>query len=366
MKKIASIIVVAAIFTLINDNVAMADHPTVGFSANTAGPVTTISAATLPSGKSAIDIRMEYITFDPFSDSELAGFAEKEMHLHSVDSLTSASTGLAYGVTDDLTLSARIQFVKRSNIREGAHEEESDDQVDQEENSDGDHHRTRAANEQTTVHSHGDSSGLGDSTVLLQYRFHNSSSTGFSSSVLAGMKVPTGSTSETTKGGAKFGVEHQPGSGAWNPILGIAVSKSAGQLSYDANFLYTFAAEGKDNVDLGALFNYNAALSYRLIGGAQDDHHHEANAQPGHHDTNITFDLIVELNGEWRDKQEINGILDENTGGNTIMLSPGIRMTKKERWSAFLSAGLPVMQNLNGEQHKTNARILFGVGFGLN
>ena len=42
--------------------------------------------------------------------------------------------------------------------------------------------------------------------------------------------------------------------------------------------------------------------------------------------TPYTLDLVLELNGEWHDKQRIAGIPDPNSGGTTVYLSPGVRV----------------------------------------
>jgi hypothetical protein len=53
--------------------------------------------------------------------------------------------------------------------------------------------------------------------------------------------------------------------------------------------------------------------------------------------TPYTLDLVLELNGEWHDKQRIAGIPDPNSGGTTVYLSPGVRVGF-DRFSGFVSS----------------------------
>jgi hypothetical protein len=81
--------------------------------------------------------------------------------------------------------------------------------------------------------------------------------------------------------------------------------------------------------------------------------------------TPYTLDLVLELNGEWHDKQRIAGIPDPNSGGTTVYLSPGVRVGF-DRFSGFVSVGVPVINQHNGVQSKPDYRILTGIGARLN
>lgn len=320
-----------------------ADHPSIGFGSEIAGPVTTISATTLPKGRWSIGLRTEYVKFDAFSDVDLENFAQQGEEIHSTEYFLSSFLGASYGFTDDLTLGLQIPYVLRNNIREG-HLEDSTPEV----------------------HKHGDSKGIGDLNLLGQYRFLNSERGNFEVALLSGLKFSTGTTHAKDNDGGRFETEHQPGSGSWDPLIGIAVSKRLGQVSLDTNLLYTFVTEGAQNTDLGDLLNYNVAVSYRL--GDKTNHHH-SHESITHHDhalhSHLAWDLVLEINGEWRQKQKVGGDKDKNSGGSLVYLSPGVRLTIGDRWSTVLSVGVPVFQDLNGEQHETDLRIILGVGVGF-
>jgi hypothetical protein len=59
----------------------------------------------------------------------------------------------------------------------------------------------------------------------LRYRFYGQD-TGLQASLLTGIKTPTGETGERDDQGELFEAEFQPGSGSWNPMLGLALSQA--------------------------------------------------------------------------------------------------------------------------------------------
>jgi hypothetical protein len=154
-------------------------------------------------------------------------------------------------------------------------------------------------------------------------------------------------------------------------LLGLAWTHHEGKWSYDANVLYTLATTGTQNTDLGDRFQYNFAVSYRLTSlgsgehpmfhGAEaheegdDGHHHEQ----GHESTGPSLDLVLELNGEWHAEQVTNGISDPNSGGNTVFISPGLRLSQ-DKWSGFVSMGIPIVDDLNGIQSEPDWRVIAG------
>ena len=321
LKKSYIAIVIFSIFLMNTD--ASAHHPTGGAGLGKTGPLRTISASPLQLGTWALALQTEFIDLDAYSDSELFDIAESGSDVHSVDSIHHTIFSMGYGLTGDLTVSLKIPYVVLNNIRE-AHSDEPDE-----------------------IHVHGDSKGIGDLTVFGQYRFIKLNDLDVESSLVLGLRMPTGRTSARDVDDERFEAEFQPGSGAWDPMAGIAVTKRFKALSLDADALYTFSTEGAQETDLGDSFNYDLAVSYTAL------------YKP------VVLDLIIEANGEWKQKQEIDGDKDENSGGTVIYLSPGMRLSWSKNWSAYLSAGFPVAQDLNGDQNETDMRVLLGFSLGL-
>jgi hypothetical protein len=312
-----------------------ADHPAASFGLQefgpqTAGPVTTIPAATLPQGSAAIEVRAEYVRSEGYSDEALRQLVEQDIDAHSSDYLLSPAIALGYGITDNLSVGLRLSYVHREDLREGP--EEGPEVVEQ-----------------------GDSSGLGDLTVLGKFRFLNVSGGDQQGAVMFGVKTPTGETEETTVDSELFETEHQPGSGSWDPLLGLAFTQRLGSVSLDTSLLYAFTTEGEQDTELGDRADYSLGVSYRL-GSQTHQHEHDS----GSH-LHAAWDLIFELNGAWENRHEIDGVEEEDSGGNVVYLSPGARFILNNRWSAFLSGGVPVVRDIRASHPENGYRLVAGV-----
>jgi hypothetical protein len=72
------------------------------------------------------------------------------------------------------------------------------------------------------------------------------------------------------------------------------------------------------------------------------------------------LDLVLEVNGEWHARQRFDAVSDPNSGGNVVFLSPGVRFSY-ERWSGFVSVGVPIVNDLIGIQAEPDWRVLTGM-----
>jgi Putative MetA-pathway of phenol degradation len=349
----------AGLAALILASPAFAHHPSGVGSTGGAGPIATISASTLEQGHSAAAIFFEMVKINPFSDTELKTFAGKHIHAHSLDAILAPTLIYAYGVTNDLTIIGRLPVVTRKDIREG-------------------HHSHGPAG--NTVDERGDSSGIGDLTLLGMYRFYNNKATRTEATLLLGVKAPTGRTNEYDALGERFEAEFQPGSGSWDGLFGMAFTQRFTAWSFDANVLYQQVNKGTQDTDLGDRFNYNAAVSYRMTGGPAtpvgrmnlgampEPMYHGGPKARGHKHTHKepapppgpALDLVLELNGEWHGHEKVAGVKEENSGGNVVYLSPGVRLSM-DKWSGFVSVGIPVVNHVNGVQAEPSWRLLTGI-----
>jgi hypothetical protein len=108
---------------------------------------------------------------------------------------------------------------------------------------------------------------------------------------------------------------------------------------------------------------------HRIFGEtANEPHSHAGYAHEGPHmhtkapqaarpHTHIALDGMLELNGEWHETERRAGAVNPNSGGNTIYLSPGLRLTV-ENWSG---AGFPILNELNGIQPTPAWRVIGGI-----
>jgi outer membrane putative beta-barrel porin/alpha-amylase len=343
-----------AVSTAIGASTASAHHPGVG-GIGGGGGIFTIGAGTLDQGQFAFSAFIEYIRLKQLSDATL--LANIGNDVHGLQSIESRSLAVAFGITNDLTVSVRLPWVRRTGILEGVQEDPADP---------------------ATVRDRGNTSGIGDVTVLGQYRFLNNQASGTQAAALFGVKAPTGVTNLVDPFGEIFEAEFQPGSGSWDGLFGVAFSQRLNPAwSFHANVLAIATGTGTQDTNLGNRFLYNAALSYRVFGEtASEPHSHDprsAYAHAGHTHapvtkaptasaphTHVALDAMLEVNGEWHDKQRTAGIVDPNSGGNTIYVSPGLRLTV-ENWASYVLVGIPVVNDLNGIQATPAWRVLGGV-----
>jgi len=312
---------------------ALADHPSVGLTTGSATPITTTGAGTLEKSQWSVGFQYEYIDNNSISDRRLIANAETDEHsdVHSISTVRQYSLNVATGITDNFTLAAQFPYIERTNIKEAHH-----DEVDGE----------------TEVEKLGNSEGIGDARLFGQYRFMQDGANQQSTAVILGIKIPTGNTNEKSSE-EKYEAELQPGSGSWDPFVVLVNSKQFKNISFDTNATYQLVTEGTQDTDLGDFVGINAALSYRMNSG--HDHHDEH--------THIQWDLILELNGEWREKEDIDGETNDDSGGLIVFASPGVRVSSNNGISAALALGVPVIKDLNGLQSKPQYRLIANASF---
>jgi hypothetical protein len=142
--------------------------------------------------------------------------------------------------------------------------------------------------------------------------------------------------------------------------------------------LGTITGPGTQDTKLGGRFQYNGAVSYRLV-GYEAPHAHASlpssalahGPVPHRHAHPLekipaapawTVDAVLELNGEWHGKDETANVLDPSSGGHVLLLSPGLRVSYGG-FAGFASFGIPIVNQMNGLQSKTEYRLLTGVAY---
>ena len=360
---------------------AEAHHPGGGGNTGSGGPINTISADTLSEGLIAASVRYEFIRLGQLSDADLHR-RRSEAARTRIRSARSTPSRFR-SPTASPTTSPLAFAPPASAARISANPAE--DMLS------GGHMGIMNANDMSSLMSpdginrRGNSAGFGDVTMLGQYRFHNNAQTGTSAAVLFGFKAPTGSTSQRDNFGNLFEAEFQPGSGSWDGLFGAAFTKRTGRWSFDVSGLYYLITNGT-RTPISATASCSARPcriawsapparrrrselhEYCMQPRNQLQEHCLYHANHDHSDmmkTPYTLDLVLELNGEWHDKQRIAGIPDPNSGGTTVYLSPGVRVGF-DRFSGFVSVGVPVLNQHNGVQSKPDFRVLTGIGARLN
>lgn len=181
-------------------------------------------------------------------------------------------------------------------------------------------------------------SGLGDISLLGKYRILTKDSPGATSrlSILGGLEVPTGRSGDSDSIG-KLPRAFQIGSGSWDPVLGAAYSNQTLDDEWDYNLTYQFNTESRD-FEFGDILKYTIAYQKRMLPWELPDE-----------GLYTQFNAVLELNGEWQQRnRDASGIVDAS-GGHILYLSPGLQIASK-RFVAETSFQIPVAQDLNGTQ----------------
>ena len=320
-----------------------ADHPTGGVAGGAIGPINALSATTMNEGWWGLALRYERIDLERHSNAELIDFSNDGEEVDSINYIEVASLSIGYGVTDFVTVGARLPYSAQRTLRE----------------SDG----------AGGIEDVGDVDGLGDLAVYSQWRFfseaYDDEGNALDAAVLAGLELPTGADREHADG-ELLEADHQPGSGTIDPFLGFVVTRSFERASLSADVIYTKATQGSQRTNLGDIFEYDLAWTYRLGEAVRTHEFHEDGTVHVHGTATHQWDSVVELNGTW--KEEVHSDAegdDSDTGGNRIMFAPGVRYTTDTHMSWYLSYAVPVLQNLNGHEHKTDNSLVLGMSWGF-
>jgi Putative MetA-pathway of phenol degradation len=309
----------------------------------------------LPAGITLVSVDYDFVSFRQISDARLTALAANGVsQVHSLKAIAVPSLSLAYGVTKDFTLSARLPYLINQELRE-----------------------TDVAGPGVTAR--GGVRGLGDASFTGSYRVISEAQSGFDVALIAGLKAPTGRKNVHDTNGELFETEHQPGSGSWDILAGATIAKQVGKVNYSANALYAFAGDGSQDTRLGDRFSYglNASAQLWTNGG----HSHAPGTAPHMHlgakfdgmmrhggvdhaapppSSVITLDGSLGLNGQWSGKQRVAGERDDNTGGNIVYVTPGLKLTV-DQWAGYVNVGIPVLRDVNGIQSDPRFQVTTGV-----
>ncbi len=288
-------------------------------------PVITMSAETLSRNRLALGYTLQYLDVDQFNKANYAALNRKGIHGHSYDSQLLNTVNVVYGMNDDLNIIVSYPYNAKYNLNYTY---------------DG------------QTYPQQDSIGFGDLSLIAKYRFLNLPDKQLSVAALAGIRMPTGQTNERDNSGLRLAPDEQPGSGSWDPIMGLLVTKHIKKISLDANAIYKLSTPGTNEIIIGDAVNYNFAVS-GIIGSREIL------------EQKFSLGWSLEMNGIWRERLEYQGIKDDAHGGNTILLTPGLRLAVNDSLITSLGVGIPVIESLNGDkkQPDTNVLLFFSMNY---
>jgi hypothetical protein len=186
---------------------------------------------------------------------------------------------------------------------------------------------------------------IGDVRVLGKYAVAPDGSIG----VIAGLKLPTGGTSQQFKGSLGSGAVDpslQPGTGSTDLLLGGYYAGQADSLGWFAQGLWQHAIDSQDGYTPGDAITLNAGLRYGELG---------QRVVP-----------LVQLNFVHRNADTgVNASVaydgTDLTGGNLLYIAPGVSGALGGGFSAFAYVQFPVYQDVNGVQLTPRQIYSFGL-----
>lgn len=190
-------------------------------------------------------------------------------------------------------------------------------------------------------------SGLGDTTLIARYSLYARDRPGQTQRLapLVGLQIPTGK-SDQSRALGRLPQSLQPGSGAWDPIVGVIWTWQTLQWELDSSFTYQANTPAHD-FRFGNVARFDLSYQYRVwpreLGAGV----------PG-----FVY-AVLESNVLVTGRNTMGGMPVPGSGGTTWLLDPGIQYVTKR----FIVEGvvqLPVAQQLNGQGLKNDYAFLFG------
>ena len=258
-----------------------------------------LSPKVLPKGALSAGFSFEYLKYDELGHQNEHMFHEEGEHVHNFDHDEIYSLALGYGLWNNFELDLKLPYIQKTFLRV----------------EDG-------------VVGKGDSSkGIGDMTLSGKYCFYH----GYADlSGIAGVKFPTGDTSQRGFDDKKLAIEELPGSGSFDYILGLAAGKEIDRLSLEGGILYALKTQGAGDYEFGDVLELGVSSSYALKPIGQFPN----------------YRLTGEIKARFIKKDKDKGSKVSSSAGEVLFLSPGLQMDINKQLSAFISAPIPVSQNL--------------------
>lgn len=295
-------------------NAAYADHGP----GTSGGGVLTQSGETLKPGTFSLEFREDYTEFEHLSQAQIEAKAAKAGSFDLLDRSFLQGISLSYGVVENFQVGLSLGYYVAVNTREAEYDSGTGD------------------TEISTLNPN----GLTDLWLSGKYRFYRGPLGSFA--VFGGVKFPTGKADVLNSNGEPVEPSATAGSGSYDGMLGLAYSRFlTSRVTLDTSFQYTLRTEA-NNFQLGDRIDGGVALAYRFTEDIQKFPQVSA---------------FAEANVRYLFKSKDGGVSDPNTGGTAVFLTPGVRVLFTRNFAFTLSSPLPVLQDLNGEQLKTNYKI---------
>lgn len=176
------------------------------------------------------------------------------------------------------------------------------------------------------------SSGLEDFFIQLEYAFYNKSTKCYvdQATVVANITFPTGS------------IHRNPPTGFGSPSFFLGATYYRTWVEW-----FAFTSHGAVLTTSERCTKFGDQFLYQMGFGR------DFPSPKG-----WIYAWMIEVDGQYNKKNRIRGVIDNNSGGNTIYVTPSIWISSKEMLVQF-GVSLPVNQNLFGRQRKFDYALNF-------
>ena len=293
----------------------MADHGP----GTSGGGLSVQSGEVLKRGAWAFEMRSDYTAFKVAGDAEITAKATAAGDIDVLDRSQLHGVSLAFGVAENLQLSASFGYYSAS----------GGGTVRYDPNSGG---LSRSSNEPT---------GLTDLWINGKWALYKGPAGRFA--LFGGVKFPTGKKDVHDSNGDAVDFASTPGSGATDFMAGLGYSTYlTSQLTLDASAVHTFRGTYHD-YRLGDRTEAGVAVGWRFTESIQ---------------TFPQYRAFLELNYRSNGKVKVQSERDGNTGGSAVFLSPGLHFGFSPHAALSLTAQLPLRQSPNGAQIETKLKVV--------
>jgi len=225
-----------------------------------------------------------------------------------------SSLGIRYGVTDKITISALVPYV--------------------------------------FLHTNdGNDSGLGDLDIMATFNVFSKNSLNFA--LQAGIELPTGIQKNSNFDNTTVVV----GSGSYDPMAGLLVSKHWDKMTIVANALYKHTSTGFQGNYYGSIAIQNLSLSYKIKAGGRMC---ALDTKDNKTVSNFGWNIFGGYYGEWLDRLKEDGSVDPNSGYYLGFANLGTSLSYKN-WSFPLTVSVPIINEVNGTQNRAGYRMRVGI-----
>lgn len=203
-----------------------------------------------------------------------------------------------------------------------------------------------------------ETSGIGDAVFLLKYSIPDPFGNRTLLNLGTGTKAPLADSDILSENGLQLTADLQPGSGAWDALGWVSVSKGMNfRPSASVSLSYTLRLTGKNNSYLNNTATYEFGDEMILNLGYTDQLllFSSVIINPG---------LVLKYRRAFEDKIDDQEI--PNTGGEWIFIRPelGLALTQQIHLNSRLE--LPLYSFVEGTQLTPTARVSFGITYSFN